>query len=83
MKTISREHIPEDFSYYRTGSKVFYEYYKQYSRLLIHRIGTGYEFIRAGKILGNIYSIIAEKIDREPTPELMRSLGMDHGIIFW
>ncbi len=83
MKTLSRENIPEDFSYYRTGSKVFYEYYRRYSRLLVHRIGKWYEFIRAGKIIGNIYSVIAEKTDIEPTRSLFRPLWIEHGIIFW
>jgi len=67
MKTIPRESIPDDFSYYRTGSRVFYEYYRKYTRLIIERVGDGYEFMKIGKIVGNFYSIIAEKIDTEPS----------------
>jgi hypothetical protein len=28
METIPREQIPEDFTYYRTASQVFYEFYR-------------------------------------------------------
>lgn len=83
MKTILRQDIPEDFSYYRTGSQVFFDYYQKYKRLLIHRTGRWYEFLRAGKIIGNIYSVIVEKADREPTAEYLRTLGIHHGIVFW
>ena len=47
MKTILREDIPLDFSYYRTGSRVFYDYYKKHTKLLIQRMTSGYEFLRA------------------------------------
>lgn len=83
MKTLSRSLIPIDFSYYRTGSRVWYDYYRKYTWLIIHRIGSGYEFIKAGRIIGNIYSVIAEKIDTEPTREMLTELGIKHGIIFW
>ena len=83
MKTILRSDIPKDFSYYRTGSKVFYEYYKNYTELIIHRIGKRYEFLRAGRIIGNIYSVIIEKIDTEPTREILKKIGIHHGIVFW
>lgn len=83
MKTLSRSLIPTDFTYYRTGSRVWYDYYRKYTRLIIHRIGSGYEFIKAGRIIGNIYSVIAEKIDIEPTREILEPLGIKHGIIFW
>ncbi len=83
MKTLLRSDIPWDFAYYRTGSKVFYDYYRQHSRLLLHRIDEGYTFLRAGHVFGNTYSVIAEKIDIEPTPELLRSIGIHHGIVFW
>ena len=39
MKTLARHLIPEDFSYYRTGSKVFYDYYANSTRLLVGKIG--------------------------------------------
>ena len=38
MQTISRADIPEDFSYYRTGSKVFYEYLSQFRSYLIREV---------------------------------------------
>ena len=38
MKTLLRQDIPEDFSYYRTGSRVFYEYYKNSSHKMTVRL---------------------------------------------
>ncbi len=83
MKTLARSDIPRDYTYYRTGSRVWYDYYKKYTQLVIHRIGSGYEFIKAGPIVGKIYSIIVEKIDTEPSSEMLAKLGIKHGIIFW
>ena len=83
MQTLNRKDIPEDFSYYRTGSKVFFDYYQNHKRLILHRLGSGYAFLRAARIIGNIYSVIVEKADREPTREYLRTLGMHHGIVFW
>ncbi len=40
LKTLSRSLIPTDFSYYRTGSRVWFDYYRRYTRLVIHRIGS-------------------------------------------
>ena len=39
MKTLSRSLIPTDFSYYRTGSRVFFDYYKKYTDNIVERIG--------------------------------------------
>lgn len=83
MKTLPRSDIPADFSYYRTGSEVFYEYYKKYTKLIIDRRDDTYSFIKAGRIFSSFYSVIAEKIDQEPSLEHLRSLGIWHGIIFW
>lgn len=74
MKTLSRHLIPEDFSYYRTGSKIFYDYYRQYTKLIIDRIGYGHQFMKAGKVFPNFYSIIVEKIDVAPSLERLREL---------
>jgi len=68
MKTLSRSDIPSDFTYYRTESRVFYEYSRKYFVGMTLKIGKGYEYIKAGKILGlPFWMVIAEKIDREPT----------------
>lgn len=84
MKTLNRADIPEDFSYYRTGSCVFYEYYQHYYTGFTERIGTGYEYIKADRILGTrLYSVIAEKIDIEPTHESLASIGIHHALVYW
>lgn len=84
MKTLLRQDIPKDFIYYRTGSKVFYEYYRELTKIHALRISeNSYEFIKAWQIYQGVYSVIAEKIDREPSPEFLRTFGIMHGIIFW
>lgn len=84
MKTLLRQDIPEDYTYYRTGSQVFFEYYKNYTSLLVARIGKDYEFLKARKLLGGAYwSITVEKIDYEVTTEELQKLGIHRGIIFW
>lgn len=83
MKTLDRSDIPEDFTYYRSGSRVFYEYYKKYTKMIVFRIGKWYEFIKAWRIIGNIYRVNVEKIDQEPTVEMVRKQGIKHGVIWW
>ena len=83
MKTLDRSDIPEDFTYYRSGSRVFYEYYKKYTKMIVFRIGKWYEFIKAWRIIGNIYRVNVEKIDQEPTVEKVRKQGTKHGVIWW
>lgn len=84
MKTLHRSDIPMDFSYYRTGSKVFFDYYAKYTRTHTVHVDNGFSFMKMGKIFWtNIYSIIAEKIDREPSIRDLHDLWVRHGIIFW
>lgn len=84
MKTILRQDIPEDYTYYRSGSQAFFEYYKKYSSLLVARIGKGYEFLKARKLLGGAYwSVTVEKINHEVTQEELHKLGIHRGIVFW
>lgn len=74
MKTISRSEIPEDYTYYRTGSKVFYEYTKKYTSNIVEKIGKGYEFFTAMRFLGGFSSISVEKQDEELTKEKLANL---------
>lgn len=83
MKTLLRQDIPEDFVYYRTGSRVFYEYCREHFKGIAYRVGTGYGFFRAIRIFGlPFWSIAAEKIDENPY-EYIKNLGIKHGVIFW
>jgi hypothetical protein len=83
MKTVLRQDIPLDFTYYRTGSRVFYEYCARYFRGVTHRVGEGYIFFRAIRIFGlPFYSIAAEKVDANPLDHI-QALGIEHGVIFW
>ena len=83
MHTLLRQDIPLDFTYYRTGSRVFYQYCKKYFKGVTHRVGTGYVFFRAIRIFGlPFYSIAAEKVDENPLNHI-QALGIEHGVIFW
>jgi hypothetical protein len=84
MKPLHRSLIPTDFTYYRTGSRVFYDYYKKHSHTIIDRLGDSFSFIKMGRVFGSSFmSVIAEKIDIEPSVERLRELGFRHGIISW
>ena len=83
MQTISRADIPADFSYYRTGSKVFYEYLSQFRSYLIREVNKRWDFFSAVQIFPWFWSITAEKIDTEITKEMLNEYGIKHGIIWW
>ncbi|MDD2694280.1 MAG: GNAT family N-acetyltransferase [Candidatus Gracilibacteria bacterium] len=83
MKTLSRNLIPEDFSYYRTASKVFRDYYEKYTGLIIGTLGKYNGFFIAFHVLPYFWSITSEKHDEEITREKLRSVGIPHGIVFW
>lgn len=85
MKTLNRADIPEDFVYYRTGSEVFYEYFREFYWWDIIRIPRkSYEFMRIESWLGGLWHTIdAEKIDIEPDIAALEQSWYNHGIIFW
>lgn len=83
MKTLHRSLIPEDFSYYRTGSRVFFEYYKKYTNTIVQKTGKWYDFLRAFKIFPGFYSVVLEKNDTELDPKILKKSGISHGIIWW
>jgi hypothetical protein len=83
MKTLARSFIPTDFSYYRTGSRVWFDYYKKYTRLIVGKIGMGYEFFTAFCIFPGFYSITLEKHDEELTRDHLKKSGISHGIVWW
>jgi hypothetical protein len=83
MKTLPRSDIPEDFVYYRTGSRVFLDYYKEFTKLKIIETGQESQFIKAGKITEKFYSVIAEKVDTEPSKAFLAKYGISHGMVFW
>lgn len=83
MKTISRKDIPLDYIYYRTGSRVFLDYYKKFTRLKIMETWFGSQFIKAGKVTKKFYSVIADRIDIEPNREFLWKHGIEHAFVFW
>ncbi len=83
MKTLSRSLIPPDFTYYRTGSRLFYEYYRRYTSHIVSRIGQWYEFWIAWNIFPGWWSVTIEKNDTELTITDLKKSGISHGIIWW
>ena len=83
LKTINRSWIPHDYIYYRTGSRVFYDYYKKYTNTFIEKIGNGNDFFTAFRLLPFFTSITIEKHDEEITREHLKKAWISHGIIFW
>ncbi len=83
MKTLSRSFIPLDFTYYRTGSRLFYEYYCKYTNNIIERIGNWYEFWTGFQIFPGVWSVTLEKNDTELTQTELQKSWISHGIIWW
>lgn len=83
MKTLPRSDIPIDYTYYRTGSRIWFDYYKKFTRLLIWKIGSGYEFFTAFQALPGFYSITVEKNDIEINREILKKSWISHGIVWW
>lgn len=85
MKTLLRQDIPEDFTYYRTGSEVFNTYSREfYWWDIVDVPGEKYQFMRIERWLWGMWNTIdAEKIDIEPDIRLLKKSGYKHGIVFW
>lgn len=83
MKTLPRSDIPEDFIYYRTGSRVFFDYLKRFRSYITERVGKRGEFFSAFQMFPGFWSITAEKIDHELTREELEKYGIRHGIVWW
>ncbi len=83
MKPLSRSLIPSDFSYYRTGSRVFFDYYRKYTNNIVERIGKWYEFWTGFQIFPGVWSVSVEKNDTELTRTELQKSWISHGIIWW
>jgi hypothetical protein len=59
------------------------DYYKEFTKLKIIETGEWSQFIKAGRITEKFYSVIAEKIDIEPSQEFLARYGISHGMVFW
>lgn len=83
MKTLSRSFIPTDYSYYRTGSRIWFDYYQKFTRSIIGKIWKWYEFFTAFRVFPGFYSISVEKHDEEITRSKLKESGISHGIVWW
>lgn len=83
MQTLPRSDIPKDFIYYRTGSRVFFDYLKRFRSYITERVGKRGEFFSAFQMFPGFWSITAEKIDYELTRQELEKYGIRHGIVWW
>lgn len=85
MKTLLRQDIPEDFTYYRTGSEIFRTYYREFYWWDIVDVADKHpQFMRIERWLGGLWHTVdAEKIDTEPDIHALRRSWYNHGIVFW
>lgn len=85
MKTLLRQDIPEDFVSYRTGSEVFYGYCRDFYWWKVLRYCDAlFEFYRIDSWFWWIWHTVeVEKIDIEPSIDVIRGAGVHHGVIFW
>lgn len=82
MKTINRTQIPKDYIYYRSSSEVFFDYYKNYTRMIVEKIWKWFEFLTAYKIIFNFFVVTIEKIDIEVNKKFLKNIWIPHGIIY-
>ncbi len=83
MKTLARSLIPTDYSYYRTGSRIWFNYYQKFTRSIIGKIGSWYEFFTTFRIFPWFYSITIQKHDEEITRKTLKKSGISRGIVWW
>lgn len=83
VKTLMRNLIPEDYVYYRSGSKVFFEYLSQFRSYIVKQVTKKWEFFSAVQILPGFWSVNLEKVDFELSKSYLSQYGIHHGIICW
>ena len=84
MRTIFPSEIPEDYHYYRSHSKAYFDYVMRSEWSHAVRIEEGWDYAYVHHYFFWLFSIACfEKCDIEPTRELLAKYGMKRGIVFW
>lgn len=84
MPIINRSEFPEDHTYYRTTSSVYNKYLRDHChiRTIALENGTRYGWIK--RLLGKYLQLVKfERIDIEPTKELLKVHGFTRGFVIW
>lgn len=84
MKTIERHEFPEDHTYYRTTSKVYNSYLRDNCGITTFPLENNTRFGWIKRIFGKYGQIVKfERIDTEPTREILEPHGFTRGIVIW
>ena len=84
MPIISRSEFPEEHTYYRTTSPIYNQYLREHCHIHTIALENGTRFGWIKRIFGK-YAQLAkfERIDIEPTKELLTSHGFVRGVVIW
>lgn len=84
MSVIQRYDYPEDHFYYRTSSLVYNEYLRKNCHIRTIPLNGGTQFGWIKNLIGKHIQLAKfERIDIEPTLELLRTHGFTHGMVIW
>jgi hypothetical protein len=84
MQTIERSDFPEDHTYYRTTSTVYNKYLQNHCHIHTISLEQGTRFGWMKRIFGKYMQLVKfERVDIEPTKELLQSNGFHRGFVIW
>lgn len=84
MSLIERSEFPEDHTYYRTTSNVYNKYLKDYCHIHTLSFEGGTRFGWMKRIFGKYMQLVKfERVDTEPTKELLKTHGFVRGFVIW
>ncbi|MDP2104104.1 MAG: GNAT family N-acetyltransferase [Candidatus Gracilibacteria bacterium] len=84
MSIIERYDYPADHPYYRTSSSVYNEYLRGHCSIRTFPLEDGTRFGWIKNIIGRHVQLAKfERIDTEPTRELLAPHGWTHGMVIW
>jgi len=84
MQTIDRSEFPENHTYYRTTSPAYNKYLRDCCRIRTIPLEGGGRFGWMKRIFGKYAQLVKfERVDTEPSKELLQSHGFVRGMIIW
>lgn len=84
MQLIERSEFPEDHTYYRTTSPIYNTYLRDHCHIHTIPLEGGFRFGWIKRIFGRYMQLVKfERIDTEPTKELLSSYGFKRGFVIW
>lgn len=84
MSIIERSEFPEDHTYYRTTSPVYNKYLRDHCHIHTIPLNDGTRFGWMKRIFGKYMQLVKfERVDTEPTKELLKSHGFVRGFAIW